>query len=193
MIDPKHVHETLSRHQLADGLPLVMDLERSHGVWLQDAVSGEDFLDLFTCFASWPIGYNHPATLEPEFRARIELAGRNKPASSDLYTVMMAEFVEAFATRVTPPGFPHHFWVSGGSLAVMRAYFRLWLLADIQSSEIDFRFTPESGHSGIGRKTSGYDPKRTRAVLWARAEAPRRSMLAMMETEGKEHFAHPMF
>lgn len=26
-----------------------------------------------------------------------------------------------------------------------------------------------------------------------RAEALRRSMLAMMETEGKEHFAHPMF
>ncbi len=37
------------------------------------------------------------------------------------------------------------------------------------------------------------DPKRTGAVLWARAEALRRSMLAMMETEGKEHFAHPMF
>jgi L-lysine 6-transaminase len=30
----------------------------------------------------------------------------------------MAGFVETFATRVTPPGFPHHFWVSGGSLAV---------------------------------------------------------------------------
>jgi CHAT domain-containing protein len=26
-----------------------------------------------------------------------------------------------------------------------------------------------------------------------RAEALRRSMLAMMETEGKDHFAHPMF
>ena len=121
MIDPKTVHQTLGRHQLADGLPIVMDLERSHGAWLHDQLSGEDFLDFYTCFASWPIGYNHPATLEPGFRAEIELAGRNKPASSDLYTVHMAEFVEAFATRVTPSGFPHHFWVAGGALAVENA------------------------------------------------------------------------
>ncbi len=55
------------------------------------------------------------------------------------------------------------------------------------------RFTPESGHPGAGLKMSVDDPERTGAVLWARAEALRRSMLAMMETEGKEHFAHPMF
>jgi len=33
----------------------------------------------------------------------------------------MAEFVQTFATRVTPPGFPHHFWVAGGALAVENA------------------------------------------------------------------------
>lgn len=121
MIDPKNVHATLSRHQLADGLSMVMDLEKSHGSWLRDAVSGEEYLDFFTCFASWPVGYNHPATLEPEFCSAIELTGRNKPASSDLYTTYMAEFVEAFATRVSPEGFNHHFWVSGGALAVENA------------------------------------------------------------------------
>ncbi|HIF42115.1 MAG TPA: L-lysine 6-transaminase [Planctomycetes bacterium] len=121
MIDPKNVHATLSRHQLADGLSMVMDLEKSHGSWLHDAVTGEEYLDFFTCFASWPVGYNHPATLDPEFCSAIELTGRNKPASSDLYTTYMAEFVEAFATRVSPEGFNHHFWVSGGSLAVENA------------------------------------------------------------------------
>jgi hypothetical protein len=30
----------------------------------------------------------------------------------------MAAFVEAFGTHVTPGGFPHHFWISGGALAV---------------------------------------------------------------------------
>jgi L-lysine 6-transaminase len=100
---------------------MVMDLEKSHGSWLRDAVSGEEYLDFFTCFASWPVGYNHPATLEPEFCSAIELTGRNKPASSDLYTTYMAEFVEAFATRVSPEGFDHHFWVSGGALAVENA------------------------------------------------------------------------
>jgi L-lysine 6-transaminase len=33
----------------------------------------------------------------------------------------MADFVEAFGSRVTPAGFPHHFWVSGGALAVENA------------------------------------------------------------------------
>jgi len=121
MIDPKSVHETLRHHQLVDGYPMVMDLEKSQGAWLHDAVTGQAYLDFFTCFASWPIGYNHPATREPEFCAQIELAGRNKPASSDLYTQPMAEFVSAFATRVTPEGFPHHFFISGGALAVENA------------------------------------------------------------------------
>jgi L-lysine 6-transaminase len=121
MIEPKDVHATLSRHQLADGMSMVMDLEKSHGSWLHDAATGDEYLDFFTCFASWPVGYNHPATFDPDFCSAIQLTGRNKPASSDLYTTYMAEFVEAFATRVSPEGFDHHFWVSGGSLAVENA------------------------------------------------------------------------
>jgi L-lysine 6-transaminase len=121
MINAKEVHATLRRHQLTDGYPFVIDLERSHGSWLHDAVTGEEHLDFFTCFASWPIGYNHPATLEADFQAEIGLVARHKPANSDLYTTQMAEFVEAFATQVTPEGFEHHFWVSGGALAVENA------------------------------------------------------------------------
>ena len=118
MIQPSNVHEVLRRHQLADGYPFVFDLERSHGPWLHDAKSGKDYLDCFTCFASWPIGYNHPGMAEPAFRRELDLAAANNPSNSDLYTEAMARFVEAFATRVTPAGFPHHFWVSGGALAV---------------------------------------------------------------------------
>lgn len=117
-MDPKEVHETLGRHQLADGLDLVLDIERSHGSWLHDSVTGEDFLDFFTCFASWPLGYNHPGMMDPGFRAEIELVARHKPSNSDLYTTHMAEFVDRFAGTVTPPGFPYHFWISGGALAV---------------------------------------------------------------------------
>jgi L-lysine 6-transaminase len=121
MIEAQAVHDTLRRHQLVDGYPLVMDLEKSHGVWLHDAKSGKEYLDCFTCFASWPIGYGHPDMLEPSFRAEIELVARNKPASSDLYTAQMAGFVDAFGTHVTPDGYPYHFWVSGGALAVENA------------------------------------------------------------------------
>ena len=121
MISPNSVHETLGRHQLADGLPFVMDLERSHGSWIYDSRTGEEFLDFFTCFASWAIGYNHPGMKDEKFRAELELAALNKPANSDLYTSQMADFVETFATRVTPEGFPHHFWIDGGALAVENA------------------------------------------------------------------------
>jgi len=120
-MDPKDVHDTLRRFQLVDGFPIVPDLDGSRGAWLVDARNGDRYLDAFTCFASWPVGYNHPMLLEPEFQRELSRVARNKLANSDLYTTEMATFVEAFGTRVTPSGFPHHFWVSGGSLAVENA------------------------------------------------------------------------
>jgi L-lysine 6-transaminase len=121
MIPASQVHATLKRHMLADGMPIVFDLEKSRGPWLRDAITGEDYLDFFTCFASWPIGYNHPALFERDFLARLQAASVNNPSNADLYTTLQAEFVETFATQVTPAGFPHHFWVSGGALAVENA------------------------------------------------------------------------
>lgn len=120
-IDPKQVHATLGRHQLADGYSFVLDLERSHGSWLVDGVTGKEYLDMFTCFASWPVGYNHPMMQEEAFSKKLLVAAENNPANSDLYTGMMAEFVDAFASKVTPDGYDHHFWVAGGALAVENA------------------------------------------------------------------------
>ncbi|MHC4338779.1 MAG: L-lysine 6-transaminase [Planctomycetota bacterium] len=121
MIDAGKVRDTLGRYQLADGLPIVLDLEKSHGVWLHDSVTDEDYLDAFTCFASWPVGWNHPLMAEKAFQRELLRAASSNPSNSDLYTREMAEFVEAFATHVTPEGFPHHFWISGGALAVENA------------------------------------------------------------------------
>jgi L-lysine 6-transaminase len=118
MISADKVHETLARYQMADGYKLVFDLERSHGSWLVDAKTGKEYLDAFTCFASWPIGYNHPKMADAAFRAELMRAAACNPSNSDLYTREMAAFVEAFGTKVTPRGFPHHFWISGGALAV---------------------------------------------------------------------------
>jgi len=118
MIEASRVHESLGRHQLVDGYPLVVDLERSHGAWIHDARTGQEYLDAFTCFASWPLGFNHPKTKDAAYEAQLLRVAHSKLANSDLYTREMAEFVEAFAGRVTPPDYPHHFWVSGGTLAV---------------------------------------------------------------------------
>lgn len=121
VITPIHVHETVARHQFADGLPIVPNLEKSRGVWLHDDLSGEDYLDAFTSYAAFPIGYNHPDMEDPDFRRRLMTAALMKIANANLYTTDMADFVEAFATRVTPPGFPHHFWIATGALAVENA------------------------------------------------------------------------
>ncbi len=121
MIDPRAVHDTLRRHQMVDGFPFVLDLEASHGSWIHDSVSGAEYLDFFTCFASWPVGYNHPRLAERAFLDELDLVARHNPSNADLYTREMAEFVATFARDVTPSGFPHHFWISGGALAVENA------------------------------------------------------------------------
>ena len=121
IIDPRNVHEMIGRYQLADGMPIVLDLDRSNGAWIHDARTGEDFLDVFTCFASWPLGYNHPGLADDAFKEELLRAASAKPSNSDVYTTSMASFVSAFGSRVTPPGFPYHFWVSGGTLAVENA------------------------------------------------------------------------
>jgi len=121
MIGPDLVHETLRKYQLVDGYPVVLDLEHSEGVWMHDAVTGKRYLDAFSFFASWPMGYNHPMLTDADFRAEMAQVAITKTANSDIYTTQMAQFVDAFGSKVTPAGFPHHFWISGGALAVENA------------------------------------------------------------------------
>lgn len=121
MIDPANVHASLRRHQLVDGYPLVLDLERSRGAWVHDSSTGTEYLDAFTCFASWPLGYNHPKFSDEDYERELLRAARTNPANSDLYTSEMAAFVDAFGSKVTPDEYPYHFWVAGGALAVENA------------------------------------------------------------------------
>ncbi len=121
-IQPADVHNVLSRHMLADGYDVVMDLSRSKGSWLFDARRGRSVLDFFTNFASCPIGYNHPRLDNPEFRDRIATAAINKPANSDIYTTFMAEFVETFSRLAVPPSLNKHmFFIEGGALGIENA------------------------------------------------------------------------
>lgn len=118
---PENVHKTIAKHMLADGDPIVVDLKNSHGSYLRDAVTGKEYLDFYTFFASIPVGYNHPKMLEPEFLEKLTLSAISKPSSSDFYTTFMAEFVETFGRVAMPADMPHLFLVSGGALAVENA------------------------------------------------------------------------
>ncbi len=120
-VAPGKVHSTIGRLMLADGFDIVMDLEKSKGAYLRDSKSGKDYLDFFTCFASSPIGFNHPRLMEPEFLAKLGRVAVNKPSNSDLYTAEMAEFVETFGRVAVPSEMKHLFFISGGALAVENA------------------------------------------------------------------------
>jgi L-lysine 6-transaminase len=116
------VHEVLRHSILADGMDLVLDLERSQGSYLVDARTGRRHLDMFTFFASSALGMNHPALAEDaDFRAELAAAAVNKPSNSDVYTVPMARFVDTFARVLGDPALPHLFFVDGGALAVENA------------------------------------------------------------------------
>lgn len=121
-VQPAQVHEILSRHMLADGYDIVMDLRKSKGSWIFDSKRGRNMLDFFSNFASCPVGYNHPKLDTPEFRERIVDVALNKPANSDIYTTQMAEFVETFSRLALPPTFQKHlFFVEGGALGIENA------------------------------------------------------------------------
>src|SRR5690348_14615617 len=121
-VTPDEVRPVLARSILADGLDLVLDVERSHGSYLIDARTGRGYLDMFTFFASSALGMNHPALADDEqFRAELTAAALNKPSNSDVYSVPMARFVETFARVLGDPALPHLFFVDGGALAVENA------------------------------------------------------------------------
>ncbi len=120
------VRAALGRHLLTDGYDLVLDLEGSRGVRLHDGLSGHAYLDLFTFFASNPLGMNHPKLAGPgeaaeAFRARLMDVALNNVANSDIYTAHMARFVETFSRVGIPKELPHAFFVAGGALAVENA------------------------------------------------------------------------
>ena len=121
-VAPDQVHEVLGRHVLADGFKLVYDTRASRGSWVVDAQSGEKYLDLYTFFASAPLGSN-PRGLadDPDFMAVLAEVAANKPANPDMYTTHYAQFVETFARVLGDPALPHLFFVEGGALAVENA------------------------------------------------------------------------
>jgi L-lysine 6-transaminase len=118
--EPSKVHETLRNFMLTDGMPIVYDPQASRGSRIVDQLNGRSYLDLFSFFASMPVGHNHPQLADAAFRERLLLAAQVKPSNSDIYTQAFADFVTAFG-RTLPPDFVHLFFIEGGALAVENA------------------------------------------------------------------------
>jgi len=121
-LQPAEVHAVLARHVLTDGMKLVLDLRRSRGSRLIDARTGERYLDMYTFFASAPLGLNPPGIVDdPTFMAELAEIAANKPANPDMYSTAYGEFIETFVRVLGDPALPHLFFIEGGALAVENA------------------------------------------------------------------------
>lgn len=114
----RETHKRLGKHILADGLPVVMDLEKSHGSYIVD-IDGKEYLDMFSMFASSPVGYNHLYILANE--KQLEKVSINKLALSDIYPDEYADFMDVFERVGIPNELSYCFFIDGGGLAVENA------------------------------------------------------------------------
>ncbi|MDQ1096156.1 MULTISPECIES: L-lysine 6-transaminase [Chryseobacterium] len=118
-IHPNKVKETVGKHVLADGFDFVMDIEKSHGSWLFDKLTGREYLDMFSMFASASIGYNHPYLMEKsEWLGKMAI---NKPTLADVYSEEYATFLEVFERVAIPEELQYTFFIEGGTMAVENA------------------------------------------------------------------------
>ncbi len=119
MIAAQDVKKVISRHLLADGMDLIVDLQKSKGSWFVDQRNGDRYLDCFAMFASMAVGYNHDDLLA--MQDKLGALAIQKPANSDSYSTPMAEFLQTFAKYAMPAYLPHVFFIEGGTLAVENA------------------------------------------------------------------------
>jgi L-lysine 6-transaminase len=189
--DPASVHDRLREKLLIDGFEFVFDPVRSRGATLVDARTGNDYLDLFSFFASLPIGFNHPDMRDPVFLEKLTSVALAKPTNSDVYTQALADFVATFARTLPAPAggpspFAHLFFIEGGAAAVENA---LKVAFDWKVQKNLKRGLPETkgtqvahfdkafhGRSGYTLSlTNTFDPRKTRyfpKFSWPRVPHP---------------------
>jgi len=117
-VTPSNVLETIERHVLLDGFKVVIDLEKSRGSYLYDAVTGHRLIDLYGFFGSMPVGFNHPYFDREDVKRDLLRAAKVKIANSDVYSNGYAEFVDTFSRVVGLPPLERYLFIEGGALAV---------------------------------------------------------------------------
>jgi L-lysine 6-transaminase len=178
------VFPILKQNILVDGFHVVIDLERSHGAVIVDALAGKEYLDCYGYFATLPVGHNHPKMEDEGFRRSLMTAAIANPANSDMYSRPFAAFVKAFRELAVPEAFRHLFFVAGGSLAVenaMKAAFD-WKAQKNRRAGIEggadkvLHFVDAfHGRSGYTLSVTNTDPTKTRdfpTFAWPRISSP---------------------
>jgi L-lysine 6-transaminase len=119
-LEPKKVFDVLQKSILVDGFDMVLDPVKSRGARLYDSKHNRTMIDLFSFFASNPIGMNHPRLSEKAFEEKLLRFAKTKVSNSDIYTTAYAEFVSSFH-KIAAPMFDRFFFIDGGALGVENA------------------------------------------------------------------------
>ncbi len=183
-INASQVLHELEQHILMDGFKIVIDLEKSRGSYLYDAVTGHRLIDLYGFFGSLPIGFNHPYFDEPEVKADLARAAKIKVANSDVYSEGYAEFVETFS-RVAPlPPLNRYLFIEGGALAIENCLKAAmdWKVRKNMAAGLGERGTEVlhfrrafHGRSGYTMSLTNTDPRKTDLFAkfsWPRVSCP---------------------
>jgi L-lysine 6-transaminase len=180
----KSVVSDLQRHVLIDGFRIVIDLTKSRGSKLVDAVTGRELLDLYGFYGSLPLGFNHPYFDRPAVQQDLLEAARTKVANSDVYSTHYAEFVSTFERVVGLPPLDRYFFIDGGAIAVENALKAAmdWKVRKNlgagrgeRGTEILHFERAFHGRSGYTLSLTNTDPKKTDYFAkfpWPRVPAP---------------------
>ena len=117
-ISPSKVLEEIEQHVLLDGFKIVIDLDKSRGPYLYNAVTNKPLIDFYGFFGSMPVGFNHPHFDDPAVQRDLLRAAKVKIANSDVYSEGYAEFVETFERVVGLPPLERYLFIEGGAPAV---------------------------------------------------------------------------
>ena len=183
-IPADQVFPILEENILVDGFHVVIDLVKSHGAIIVDALEGKEYLDCYGYFATLPVGHNHPKMEDEGFRTSLMTAALANPANSDIYSQEFAAFVKTFRELAVPEDFRYLFFIAGGALAVenaMKAAFD-WKAQKNRARGVDrgadkilhFR-DAFHGRSGYTLSVTNTDPTTTKDFPqfdWPRVSSP---------------------
>ena len=80
-------------------LPLEIDFERSHGAYLVDKNTGDEYLDLFSMYSSLAVGYNHEIFNE-KFNNEVLPLTKLRFCTNAMQTSIVNRFHESFSKHV---------------------------------------------------------------------------------------------
>lgn len=195
-IAPKDVIPTIRKHLIGDGFEFVVDMKKSQGSVIVDAITGRELLDFYSCFASNPIGFNHPKMKDKAFLDKLMWTAVHNITNSDLFTEYKAEFVDFFWKTTAPKHMKYMFMVAGGALGIenaLKAAFD-WKV-QLNRKHGDTRGTGSKvlhlqgafhGRSGYTMSLTNTDPIKTEhfpKFIWPRIDAP----AVVFPDKGKAH------